>query len=69
MLDFLRFDDNTPIKFDHILDKEKFWVCISCSKKLSNDDIFCSTCNVFKPLEMFKNLIHQPMRATDEEIM
>lgn len=69
MLDFLRFDDNTPIKFDHILDKEKFWLCISCNKKLSNEDILCTSCNVFKPLEMYKNLVHQPMKATEEELL
>lgn len=41
MLDNLRFDDESPIKFDHILEKEKYWLCISCNKKITIDEIFC----------------------------
>ena len=67
MLDYLRFDDNTPIKFDHILEKEKFWLCVSCNRKLSNDEILCNSCHIFRPLEMFKNLVHSPMKVTEEE--
>ncbi len=31
MLDNLRFDDESPIKFEHIVDKEKFWLCVNCN--------------------------------------
>jgi len=27
ILDHLRFDDFNPMKFEHILEKEKFWIC------------------------------------------
>ena len=32
MLDNLRFDDESPIKFEHILEKDKYWICINCNK-------------------------------------
>ena len=32
VLDSLRFDDEEPIKFEHILEKDKYWMCISCNK-------------------------------------
>jgi len=35
---------------------------------LANDEVFCEKCHVFKPLEMFKNLLHSPMMAGEEEI-
>lgn len=31
MLDDLRFDDNSPIQFSHIMDKERVWSCINCN--------------------------------------
>ncbi len=68
MLDYLRFDDNSPIKFDHIMEKEKFWLCKSCNKKLANEEIFCDACNIFKPLEMYKNILHAPSKVTEEEL-
>jgi hypothetical protein len=35
LLDNLRMDDESPIKFDYILEKEKFWLCITCNKVMS----------------------------------
>ena len=32
LLDNLRFDDESPIKFEHILEKDKSWICINCNK-------------------------------------
>lgn len=32
MLDNLRFDDESSIKFEHILEKDKYWICINCNK-------------------------------------
>ena len=67
-LDNLRFEDGSQIKFEHLMDKDKFWNCINCSQRLAGDVIMCEQCKIFKPLEMFKNLLHSPMNATEEEI-
>lgn len=32
MLDNLRFDDESVIKFEHILEKDNYWLCINCNK-------------------------------------
>ena len=32
VLDYLRFEDDTEMKFEHILEKEKYWQCINCNK-------------------------------------
>jgi uncharacterized protein YjgD (DUF1641 family) len=32
MLDHLRFDDESTIKFEHILEKDRCWICINCNK-------------------------------------
>jgi len=32
------------------------------------DIIFCEKCQVFKPLEMYKHLLHEPENVTKEEI-
>mmetsp|Transcript_44454 Transcript_44454/g.32558 ORF Transcript_44454/g.32558 Transcript_44454/m.32558 type:complete len:174 (+) Transcript_44454:735-1256(+) len=68
LLDNLRFDDESPIKFEHILEKDKSWICVNCSKKISIDEVICENCQTFKPLEMFKNLLHSPLQASEEEI-
>jgi hypothetical protein len=31
VLDNLRLDDDTFMKFEHIIDKEKVWICTNCS--------------------------------------
>jgi hypothetical protein len=33
------------------------------------DSSSCDQCQVFRPLEMYKNLLHYPMEATPEEIL
>lgn len=68
MIDSLRFDSNDPLQFEHILEKDKYWICYVCSKKISQESILCSLCQVFRPYEMYKNLVSNPMGATDEEI-
>lgn len=35
---------------------------------MPNESIMCDCCQIFKPLEMYKNLIHSPENVTDEEI-
>lgn len=35
---------------------------------MSNECIYCEACQVFKPLEMYKNLLHSPENASDDEI-
>ncbi len=32
---------------------------------MNNDQIKCEACQVFKPLEMYKNILHNPMNVTD----
>lgn len=68
MLDNLRFDDESPIKFEHILEKDKYWLCINCNKKISIESIYCDNCESFRPFEMFKNIIHNPMNVTNDEL-
>ena len=35
---------------------------------LNNEDVFCEACHLFRPMEMYKNLLHNPTEATEEEI-
>lgn len=35
---------------------------------MRDDIIFCEQCQVFKPLEMYKNILIEPLKVTDEEI-
>ena len=32
ILDNLRFEDESPMRFEHILEKEKYWLCTNCNK-------------------------------------
>ena len=68
MPDNLRFDDDRALRFEDILDKEKHWLCINCSKRLLTTEIYCESCQLFRPLEMYKNILYNPMKATDEEV-
>ena len=36
---------------------------------LPNDEVFCEKCHVFRPPETYKNLLHNPQSASDEEIL
>lgn len=53
---------------EQIMEKENIWLCISCNKNMNNEQIKCEACQVFKPLEMYKNILHNPKNVTDEEI-
>jgi len=33
-----------------------------------NEDVFCERCQLFRPIEMYKNLLYSPMNASEEEI-
>lgn len=35
---------------------------------MNNEQIKCEACQVFKPLEMYKHILHNPKNVTDEEI-
>jgi hypothetical protein len=35
---------------------------------MANESIMCEACQMFKPLEMYKNLVHAPESVTDEEV-
>lgn len=67
-MDNLRFDNDNPIKFEHILAKDKCWYCYNCNKRINNENINCDECKIFKPLEIFKNVLYNPMKVTDDEI-
>jgi hypothetical protein len=32
MLDSLRMEDDSDMKFEHILEKDRYWLCNSCNK-------------------------------------
>jgi hypothetical protein len=65
----LILDEDKEVRdFNFVIDKTQFWLCTSCNKVMKIDSIFCEQCQVFRPLEMYKNLIHSPMEATPEEI-
>jgi hypothetical protein len=51
-----------------ILERDKTWKCHQCENQLNKDVIFCADCQVFRPLEMFKNIIHDPKNVTDFEL-
>ncbi len=34
----------------------------------SNEDVFCEKCLIFRPVEMYKKILHHPMNVTDEEL-
>jgi hypothetical protein len=68
MLDELR-QEGEPIKFLDILERDKSWKCISCEASMTKDIIFCQTCNLFRPLDMFKNILHDPKNVTEQELI
>lgn len=35
---------------------------------MNNEQIKCETCQIFKPIEMYKNILHNPKKVTDEEV-
>jgi hypothetical protein len=67
MLDELR-QDGEPIKFMDILERDKVWQCHICEEVLSKDVIYCEKCQIFRPLEMFKHILHDPANVTDQEL-
>ena len=67
MLDDLR-QDGEPIKFMDILERDKQWRCQGCDQSFNKDTIFCQDCQQFRPLEMFKNLLHSPMKVSNFEL-
>eukprot|EP00347_Sterkiella_histriomuscorum_P005030 403358170 len=68
VLDNLRLDDESPMRFENIIDKEKVWICNNCNILHSYDVVYCEKCQIFRPLEMYKNLLHNPMNITDDEL-
>ena len=68
MLDELR-QEGEPIKFLDILERDKSWKCISCEGSMTKDIIFCQKCNIFRPLDMFKNILHDPKNVTEQELI
>ena len=51
-----------------ILERDKNWRCIECESLYSKEIIYCKKCQIFRPLEMFKNMVHDPMNVTDFEL-
>ena len=68
VLDNLRLDDESSMRFENIIDKERVWVCPNCNLLLSNEIVYCDKCQIFKPLEMYKNLIYNPNNVSDDEL-
>lgn len=64
----MRYEDHSKISFQDVLEKEKHWLCVGCSRKIKVAEISCDHCQMFRPLEMYKNLVHNPLAATEEEI-
>ena len=51
-----------------ILERDKQWKCFECELSYSKDVIFCEQCQCFRPIEMFKNLLHRPEEVTEFEL-
>jgi hypothetical protein len=51
-----------------VLERDKNWKCPRCEASLSKEILFCDNCQIFRPLEMFKNLMHDPHNVTDFEL-
>ena len=56
------------VSFMDVIQREKNWNCPNCSECYSKDIIFCNTCKIFRPLEMFKNLLHDCHHVTEFEL-
>ena len=37
-------DDNVPLGFEQIIEKDHTWICINCSRILPNETIMCDEC-------------------------
>ena len=66
-LDELR-QEGEIIQFRDILERDKFWKCYECEMTYSKDVNFCDQCECFRPIEMYKNLIHKPEEVTEFEL-
>ena len=51
-----------------ILERDKQWSCQGCNNSFDREVIFCQLCQQFRPLEMFKNLLHDPFNVSDFEL-
>jgi len=67
-LDYLRYEDHSVIQFQDVLEKERHWLCITCNRKIKTEEVSCQACNMFRPLEMYPHLLHEPLKATEEEV-
>ena len=67
MLDELKQEGET-IQFMDILERDKIWKCFECELTYNKETIFCEQCKCFRPIQMYKNLIHRPEEVTDFEL-
>ena len=67
MLDELRQEGDT-LKFMDILERDKHWLFQGCEQLQAKDVILCQKCQLFRPLEMFKNILHNPQNVSDFEL-
>ena len=51
-----------------ILQRDKHWKCSGCSGVHAKEVIFCEACQHFRPLEMYKNLVNNPLKASSFEL-
>jgi predicted amidophosphoribosyltransferase len=56
------------INFKDILERDRQWKCTGCQQFLQRDNVYCDKCQLFRPIEMYKNLLHQPEDSTKQEI-
>lgn len=67
MLDELRQEGET-IQFMDVLERDKLWKCYECETAYPKDILYCEQCQCFRPIEMFKNLLHKPEEVTEFEL-
>lgn len=66
MLDDLINEEGNTVALNNLLNKEKKWLCKNCqSTQKGDDNILCYECQTFKPLTLSKNLLHNPLNATE----
>lgn len=67
MLDELK-QEGEAVQFQDVLERDRVWKCIECEMTYSKDTIFCSMCKCFRPIQMYRNLVHRPDQVTDFEL-
>jgi len=43
------------------------WNCLNCSAQLHIKNVECPLCKIFRPIETYENIIHNPTAISNEE--